>query len=85
MSDKLKSTLDVAMGRMKQMLGEEKKKLSDDQKSRIAEVRKVYEAKVAEKKILLAGAEELSMELQDLNREKEEKIKAIHQEVKVGK
>jgi len=85
MSDKLKSTLDVAMGRMKQMLGEEEKKLSDDQKSRIAEVRKVYEAKFAEKKILLAGAEELSMELQDLNREKEEKIKAIHQEVKVGK
>ncbi len=85
MSDKLKSTLDVAMGRMKQMLGEEEKKLSDDQKRRIAEVRQEYEAKVAEKQILLAGAEELSMELQELNRKKEEKIKAIHQEVKEGK
>lgn len=85
MSDKLKSTLDVAMGRMKQMLGEEEKKLSDDQKSRISVVRQEYEAKVAEKKILLAGAEELSIELQELNRKKEEKIKAIHQEVKEGK
>ena len=85
MSNQLKSTLDVAMGRMKQMLGEEENDLTDSQKRRIAEVRKEYEAKVAEKKILLAGAEELSVELQELNRKKEEKIKAIHQEVKKGK
>lgn len=84
MSDRLKSTLDVAMGRMKQMIGEEEMNLSDDQKRRIAEIRKEYEAKVAEKKILLAGAEELSIELQKLNREKDEKIQAIHQEVKKG-
>ncbi|MBW2653228.1 MAG: hypothetical protein JRC57_09185, partial [Deltaproteobacteria bacterium] len=58
---------------------------SDDQKRRIAEVKQGYEAKVAEKKILLAGAEELFIELQELNRKKEEKIKAIHQEVKEGK
>ena len=85
MSDQLKSTLDVAMGRMKQMLGEKENALTDDQKRRIAEVRKEYEAKVAEKKILLAGVEELSVELQELNREKEEKIKAIHQESKKEK
>jgi hypothetical protein len=85
MSDQLKSTLDVAMGRMKQMFGEKENALTDDQKRRIAEVRKEYEAKVAEKKILLAGAEELSLELQELNREKEQKIKAIHQEGKKEK
>lgn len=85
MSDQLKSTLDVAMDKVKQMLGEEDKSLNDDQKRRIAELKKEYEAKVAEKKILLAGAEELPIGLQKLNREKEEKIEAIHQEVKEGK
>ncbi len=85
MSDQLKSSLDVAMDKMKQMLGEEEKSLNDDQKKRIAELKKEYEAKVAEKKILLAGTEELYIELQKLNREREEKIEAIHQEVKEGK
>lgn len=80
MSDRLKSTVDVAMGRMKQMLGKEEKNLNHDQKRRIAEIRKEYEAKVAEKKILLAGTEELTVELQKLNRDKDERIKAIHQE-----
>ncbi len=85
MSDQLKSSLDVAMDKMKQMLGEEEKSLNDDQKKRIAELKKEYEAKVAEKKILLAGTEELYIELQKLNREREEKIEAIHQEVNEGK
>jgi hypothetical protein len=85
MSGELKSTLDIAMGKMNKMLGEEKTKLNDDQKIRIAEVRKEYEAKVAEKKILLAGSEELPIELQKLNREKEEKIGSIYKEVKKGK
>ncbi len=85
MSGELKSTLDIAMGKMNKMLGEEKTKLNDDQKIRIAEVRKEYEAKVAEKKILLAGSEELPIELQKLNREKEEKIESIYKEVKKGK
>jgi len=82
MSDDLKSTLDVAMEKMEQMVGKETTSLTDDQKRRIAEVRKEYEAKVAEKKILLAGSEELAFELQKLNKEKEEKIEAIYQEAK---
>jgi len=82
MSDDLKSTLDVAMERMKKMLGEEAMSLTNDQKRRIAEVRKEFGAKIAEKKILLAGCEELAAELQMLNREKEEKIEAIYQEAK---
>ena len=85
MSGELKSTLDVAMGKMKKMMGEEESKLNDDQKIRIAEVRKEYEAKVAEKKILLAGSEELPIELQKLSREKEEKIESIYKEAKEGK
>ena len=82
MSDALKSSLDIAMERMKKIVGEEDLSLSDDQKHRIAEVRKEYEAKAAEKKILLAGTEELTAELQSVSREKEEKIKAIHGEEK---
>lgn len=82
MSDALKSSLDIAMERMKQIVGDEELSLSDDQKRRIAEVRKEYEAKAAEKKILLAGNEELTAELQSVSQEKENKIKAIYAEEK---
>ena len=82
MSDGLKSSLDIAMERMKKIVGDEDLSLSDDQKRRIAEVRKEYEAKAAEKKILLAGNEELTAALQSVSQEKEEKIKAIYAEEK---
>lgn len=85
MSDELKSALDLAMEKMYKMIGKDKPSLTDDQKRRIAEVRKEYEAKVAENKILLAGSEELAFELQKLNRENEERIEAIYQEAKEGK
>jgi hypothetical protein len=78
MSDGLKSSLDVALERMKKIVGEDEVSLSDDQKRRIAEVKRDYEAKAAEKKILLAGSEELTAELQRVSQEKEEKIKAIY-------
>ena len=82
MSDDLKSTLDLAMEKADKMMGEETPGLNDDQKRRIAETRKEYEAKIAEKKILLAGSEELTFELQKINSEKEEKIKEIYSETK---
>ena len=80
MSSGLKSSLDVAMDRMKKIVGEDQPSLSENQKARIAELRKEYAAKVAEKKILLAGSEELTVELKRLEEEKEEKIKAIYEE-----
>ena len=80
MSSGLKSSLDVAMDRMKKIVGEDQPFLSENQKARIAEVRKEYAAKVAEKKILLAESEELRVELKRLEEEKEEKIKAIYEE-----
>lgn len=80
MSSGLKSSLDVAMDRMKKIVGEDQPSLSENQKARIAEVRKEYAAKVAEKKILLAESEELRVELKRLEEEKEEKIKAIYKE-----
>lgn len=80
MSSRLKSSLDVAMDRMKKIVGDEEPSLSENQKARIAELRKEYAAKVAEKKILLAETEELTVELKRLEEEKEEKIKAIFEE-----
>jgi len=80
MSSGLKSSLDVAMDRMKKIVGEDQPSLSENQKARIAELRKEYAAKVAEKKILLAESEELRVELKRLEEEKEEKIKAIYEE-----
>lgn len=82
MSGDLKSTLDLAMEKMDKIIGEEVISLTNDQKERIAEARREHEAKVAEKKILLAGCEELAAELQKLNKEKEEKIEAIYGEEK---
>jgi hypothetical protein len=80
MSSGLKSSLDVAMDRMKKIVGDDEPSLSENQKARIAELRKEYAAKVAEKKILLAGSEELTVELKRLEEEKEEKIKVIYEE-----
>ena len=80
MSSDLKSSLDVAMDRMKKIVGDDEPSLSENQKARIADLRKEYAAKVAEKKILLAGSEELTVELKRLEEEKEEKIKAIYEE-----
>ena len=82
MSDPLKSSLDIAMERMKKIVGDEELSLTDDQKGRIAKIRKEYEAKAAEKKILLAGTEELTAALQSVSQEKEKKIKAIYAEDK---
>lgn len=80
MSSGLKSSLDVALERMKKIVGEDEVSLTNDQRGRIAEVRNEYEAKVAEKKILLAGSEELTAELKWLEEEKERKVKAIYED-----
>ncbi len=79
MSRGLKSSIDIALERSKRMVGKNEVSLTEKQKQAIAEVKKEYEAKVAEKKILLAGSEELTDELQRLQRNKEEKIRAIYE------
>lgn len=82
MADDLKSALDLAMEKTDKMIGKEIPTLTDDQKRRIAETKRECEAKIAEKKILLAGSEELTVELQKLHRAKEEKIEKIYGETK---
>ncbi len=80
MSRELKSTIDIALEKMNRITGSDAKVLSDEQKRRIAEIKKEYEAKVAEKKIMLAGTDELAGELQKLLLEKERKIEAVYRE-----
>lgn len=78
MSGGLKSSLDVALKRMEQIVGDEAVSLTDDQKKRIAAIKREHEAKAAEKKIMCAPGEEVTAELQRLLRERDEKIKAVY-------
>ncbi len=50
---------------------------TDAQKAEIAEIRKFYQAKIAEAKILLAGDENLPREVSRMEQEMEEKIQRI--------
>ncbi len=80
MSDRLKSAQEIAMEKLDRMVGGETRTLTDDQKQRIAGIKRDYEAKVAEKKIMLAGCKELADELQKLHQERERKIEAVYRE-----
>jgi 5'-deoxynucleotidase YfbR-like HD superfamily hydrolase len=76
----LKSSYEIALARMKGMGIEESRSLTEEQRQRIAEIKREHEAKAAEKKILLNGAEELAEELRRLEMRRDEKIQAIYQE-----
>jgi len=74
----IKSSYEIAMEKMKQMGIEEPASLSRELKESIEKIKKEYDAKIAEKKILLSGEENLAAEIQFLERERERKIKAIY-------
>jgi hypothetical protein len=92
--DTPKSSFDIVMERLRQKdaaSGAEQKALTDEQRKKIADVRNIYEAQVAERKIMHRSAvdgvfdpqvlEERSLELRrDLERferERDEKISRI--------
>jgi hypothetical protein len=94
MSDTPKSSFDIIMERLRKKDAEdgtEQKPLTDAQRAAIAEARKVYEARVAERKIMhrstvapvfdpseLAEREsELRRDLDRFERERDEKIRRI--------
>lgn len=79
MGDELKSTLDIILAKVDGMEGVVTE-LSADQKERIAEIRKKYEAKMAEAKILLKNDEELPSELARLEEKREDEINKVRQE-----
>ncbi len=83
----LKSAWEIALEKSKKMLGEEEEtlRLTPEQKNEIAEIRKIYAAKVAEVEILVQDPEKREIELDRLRRERESKIEAIYQKAKEKK
>ena len=92
--DAPKSALDIVMERLRKKdaeAGVEQRALTDEQRAAIAEAKRVYEAQVAERKIMhqstIAGVfdpaeleergSELRRDLDRFEREREEKIKRI--------
>jgi len=79
----LKSAWEIALEKSKKMSGEEDLvRLSSNQKEEIAEIRRVYEAKIAEVEILIQDPEKKEKELERLRRERERKIESLYQKAK---
>ncbi|WAC08484.1 MAG: hypothetical protein OS130_04630 [Thermodesulfobacteriota bacterium] len=77
MTGELKSTLDLVMEKLK---GVEKELpgITQGQKERIAEIRRKYEAKIAETKILSTDKEKLGPEIVKLEEKREEEIAKVY-------
>ena len=82
MADKLKSALELAMEKTKKMGGDEIPSLTSEQKEEIAQIRKVYEAKMAEVEILVQDKEKKEIDLDRLRRERDRKIESVFQKAK---
>ena len=78
----LKSAYEAALEKMKTMGIDDAQNLSDVQKERIAEIKNFYNAKIAEKKILLEQEENMPDEIAFLERERERKIEEVYGEKK---
>lgn len=74
----LKSAYEAALEKMKSMDIDDVQSLNEEQKNRIAEINNIYNAKIAEKKILLHNEENLSEELAFLERERERMIAEVY-------
>lgn len=76
----LKSSYEIALAKIKEQGIAESTPLTEEQKQRIAEIKKEYEAQAAEKKILLQDADELAAELRQLAIRRDEKIQAVYRQ-----
>jgi len=81
----LKSAWEIALEKAKKMNGGEDLSLTGNQKGEISEIRKVYEAKIAECEILIQDPEKREKELDRLRRERERKIESVYQKSKSKK
>jgi hypothetical protein len=81
MTGELKSTLDLVMEKLK---GVEKElpELTQAQKERIAEIRRKYEAKIAETKIMQEDTEKLRLDISRLEEKRKEEIEKVYRESK---
>ena len=78
----LKSAWELAMEKTKKVGGEDAVTLTADEKQEISEIRKNYEAKIAEAEILITDPEKKEKELDYLRREKDKRIERVYQKVK---
>lgn len=78
----LKSSYEIALEKMKEMEVDEVIKLTEEDKINISNIKNEYEAKIAEKKILLANEPELNDELSFLVRKRDEKINEYYANIK---
>jgi hypothetical protein len=74
----LKSASELAMDKAKKMGGEEVASFSSNQKKEIAEIRKIYEAKIAEVEILVQDKEKREIDIERLKRERDRKIESVY-------
>ena len=82
MAERLKSALELAMEKTKKIGGDEVPSLTSEQKDEIAQIRKVYEAKMAEVEILVQNKEKKEIDLDRLRRERDRKIESVYQKAK---
>ncbi len=85
MGDKLKSAWEIALEKTKKVGGESVRRLTEEQKEEIAQVRKVFAAKVAEVEILIQDKEKKDIELDRLRRDRDRKIDAVYEKSKEKK
>ncbi len=78
----LKSALDLAMEKAKKMEGEEAVSLSSNQKEEIAQIRKIYAAKIAEVEILVQDKEKREIDIERLRRERSQKIESFYKKAR---
>ena len=78
----LKSSYEIALEKMKEMEVDEVIKLTEEDKINISNIKNEYEAKIAEKKILLVNEPELNDELSFLVRKRNEKINEYYENIK---
>lgn len=82
MADAPKSALELAMARLKQKdaeAGIEQKPLTDEQRTAIAEARSVYEARVAERRIMHQSQTAALFDPQELEVKREELLRDLAQ------
>ena len=79
MGGELKSTLDIVMEKLKGM-DKELPELNESQKGRIAEIKRAYEAKIAEAKILIQEKDKLPAEILKLEERREREIEKVYSE-----
>ena len=82
MAERLKSALELAMEKTKKIGGDEVPSLTSEQKDEIAQIRKVYEARMAEVEILVQDKEKKEIDLDRLRRERDRKIESVYQKAK---